>query len=137
MGKHKHVIIYLAKLKKHLKAKLIIVFFFEFYPEKYLEAIINVFTEKNNIDGIITSDIDVSYKLKDKDTQARGRYIRLFLAPMLYGDDVKSKDYHAKALENYGVKDAAIELHKHLVNYSGKDLTFRQILEKPNQSIED
>ncbi|MBQ8142019.1 MAG: hypothetical protein IJ194_02530 [Bacilli bacterium] len=100
--------------------------FFFHYPE----AIINVFYGKNNIDGIITSDIEVSYKLKDKDTQVRGRYIRFFLAPMLYGDEIKSKDYHVKALENYGAKDAAIELYKYLVNHSGEVLSFRQVLEQ-------
>ena len=49
---------------------------------------------------------------------------------MLYDDDVKNKDYHIKALENYGAKDAAIELYKYLVNNSGGVLLSRQILEK-------
>ena len=100
-------------------------------------AIINSFYGKNNITAIITTDIDIVYALKNKDTQIRGRYNKYFLAPELYGEKADTKDYHLTPLLNFVSKNEAAEIYKYIVRHSGEVLSFRQIFEsvKVNKSL--
>ena len=93
-------------------------------------AIINMFYGKENVAAVMTADIDVSYYLKDKDTQVRGRYDKYFLPPELYGDVVEKKDYHLGALLEFFSKEEAGEIYKYLVRHSGEVLTFRSVFEE-------
>lgn len=90
------------------------------------EAIINLFYGNKNVDVIISSNIEVSYKLKNKDTEIRGRYISYFVDPTSF-TSINENILHIKPLENYKYKDEAIELYKYLLNHSGEVLTYRSI----------
>lgn len=119
----------LADIIKLCQDNRTVILIHDLFYFKYPEAIINMFYGKNNIDAIITSNIDITYKLKNKDTQVRGRYSSFFLAPMLYNDEINSSQYHVDALKDYPNKDEAIKIYKYLVLHSGEFLTFRKIYE--------
>ena len=75
----KDIIPELSNIFRLSKGNRAIVFINDLFGFSSPEAIINVFFGKTNIDAVITTDIDIPFRLKRKDTQVRGRYLHIFL----------------------------------------------------------
>lgn len=130
----KDIIPELSNIFKMSKGNRVIIFINDLFSFSSPEAIINVFFGKTNIDAVITTDIDIPFRLKRKDTQVRGRYLHIFLPPVSYGDDIISKDFHLQAIESLPSRADAAELYKFLLRNSGKPLSFRKIVESSGLS---
>ncbi len=86
------------------------------------EAIINSFYNCSSLTGFITSNVNVSYKLKRKDTLVRGRYNTFFLPPFLYGDE---EDITVQPI-NY-LTDDINKIYTYILAHAGQMLTYRNI----------
>ena len=116
----------IEKIIKDNKAVILVDDLFSYYAP---EAIINLFFGNNNIDLIFTSNIEISYKLKSKETIVRGRYNSYFLEPMIFYEEINKSVLHTKALENYKYQKEAKEIYKYLLNHAGEHLSYHKIYE--------
>lgn len=101
------------------------------------EGIINFFYNDDNFHAFIFANINVSAKLKEKDTIIRGRYNIFHLVPSLMLDEKENNTSSFFAFKNDYFKrdDKAKNIYKYLIDHSGEVLTYRAIYKSLNKKI--
>ena len=103
----------------------------ETYP--FLISLIAGYYGNNNIDIICTSSLSISYLVKDRLSDIRGRYRSIFYPPHLYGDKLDKKDinnlyYLFKSIySNYKYIEEAYSIYHFILQNIGNILSYRTI----------
>lgn len=128
----------LSALKQMSVEKPSIVLIHDLFYYHNPDAIINILYGSNQISGFITTDVNIPYRLRKRDTLVRGRYNTFNLVPSLFDDTDKNQGdvfMHLNALDLYDHKDYAAKIYRYILKHSGELLSYRTIYENTDKDM--